>query len=106
MRLVLSSIAAAAHCACSSGIDLKPVEPEQGEEPQEVALQPELPAVESGGAAGSGAATPGRSEVTEPSMLAQPGASGAGGAGADQSMNGAAGGDGNAAMGGSPALPA
>lgn len=100
MRLVLSSIAAAALWACSSGIDLKPVDTDQGqgEDPQDVAVQPELPAVGSGGAGG---ASPGRAEVTEPSRLAQPGSSGAAGAGADLSMNAA-----GAADAGSPAQPA
>ena len=99
-------LAAAGIWACSSGIDLQPVETEgQGDDPQDVAVQPELPALETGGMGGSA----GRSETTQPSMLAQPAGNGSAGAGSvDPSINagGAAGAGRNDGMGGSPVLPA
>ena len=99
-------LAAAGIWACSSGIDLQPVETEgQGDDSQDVAVQPELPALETGGMGGSA----GRSETTQPSMLAQPAGNGSAGAGSvDPSINagGAAGAGRNDGMGGSPVLPA
>ena len=101
--------AAAGFWACSSNIDLQPLDPKQGQgaDAQEVAVQPELPAPQGSGTGGGSSV---RAEVTEPSMLAQPGGNGSAGAGsADPAMNaagGAAGAGMTAGMGGAPALPA
>jgi hypothetical protein len=87
-RFALATIAAL--WACSSGIELQPLDPEQGEgaDPQDVAVQPELPAPENGGAAGS----PSRPEAMQPTLLAQPGgAAGAGSAAPAMNAAGAAG---------------